>query len=180
MTSMSMLQLNCRPVSLNVKLRAVPFLLSLLPDDIWKSQHQLWERYSATQPFLISSRNALVGGSVALRHKGRLCSRLWEKRLGQKGIFINGQCVKNKVNWEHENLCNRNENLAHSLRSRRKQLGRTRERATRAPEIPLPLPPPILRPTTQAISLRAPKFQFSLITSIHSYLPPFPCGSLFS
>ena len=132
MTSMSMPQLNCGLVWLNVKLRAVPFLLSLLPDDIWKSQRQLWERDSATQQFLTSSRNALVGGSVAWRHKGRLCSRLWEKRLGQKGIFINGQCVKNKVNWGHENLSNRNENLAHNLRGRRKQFGRARERATRA------------------------------------------------
>lgn len=52
--------------------------------------------------------------------------------------------------------------------------------APRVPEIPLPSFPPILRPTTQAIALRALKFQFSLITSINSYLPPFPCGSLFS
>ena len=110
----------------------------------WKSQRQLWERYSATQPFLTSSRNALMRGSVAWRHKGRLCSRLWEKCLGQKGIFINGQWVKNKVNWGHENLSKRNENLAHSLRGRRKQFGRARERATRARSTRTRNPPSLL------------------------------------
>ena len=168
MTSKSMRQLNCRPVWLNVKLRGEPFLLSLLPDDIWKDESANCERKpktrspkttaklihnriitecerdnSATKPFLISSRNAPCHRSVARRHKERLCSRLWEKRLGQKGIFINGQCVKKKkVNWGHENLSNRNENLAHSLRGRRKQFGRARQRATRARSTSTWNPPP--------------------------------------